>query len=377
LCLPRWGGRADNLWIRVDDLLWWTNGLYLPPLVTTSPVGTPRDEAGVLGEPNTTILFGNDRVNRGTSPSYRLSFGWWLDECQTCAIEADFLELGAKTSDFSASGDGAPILARPFYNIQRDQQAAELVSFPDVISGTVDAEARDYFQSAGIWKSWRLCGCQSCCCDQCCGCFCENLYGRRTDMFVGYRYYRLNDSLGVHESLVATDPIFSGTTFDILDSFRTYNEFHGGEIGLKTQVFRGRWSLEMLAKVAMGNTHRIVVIDGRTITTLPGLPPVTAAGGLLTAAGTNIGRYADDEFTVIPQIGLELGYQLTCCCRFHFGYNFLYWANIKRAGDQIDMVVDPRNLPPVQPEGTMHPAPQLSDNDFWAQGLNFGLEFQY
>lgn len=46
---------------------WWGEGEYVrvvrkaryyPPLVTTSPIGTPAGTAGVLGLPTTSILFG-------------------------------------------------------------------------------------------------------------------------------------------------------------------------------------------------------------------------------------------------------------------------------------------------------------------------------
>ena len=42
-CLAFWGG--------IEYLLWWQKDAWLPPLVTTSPAGTSRDLAGVLGAP--------------------------------------------------------------------------------------------------------------------------------------------------------------------------------------------------------------------------------------------------------------------------------------------------------------------------------------
>lgn len=57
LCSP-----PGRFWIRADWLMWWTNGEHLPPLVTSSPQGTPQGQAGVLGQPGTTILFGNSTV---------------------------------------------------------------------------------------------------------------------------------------------------------------------------------------------------------------------------------------------------------------------------------------------------------------------------
>jgi len=59
-CGPRgwiWGG--------AEYLLWRTDGMRVPALVTSSPAGTPRDQAGVLGEPDTVILFGGQDLLDG------------------------------------------------------------------------------------------------------------------------------------------------------------------------------------------------------------------------------------------------------------------------------------------------------------------------
>jgi len=375
---------AGPSWVRGDYLMWWTKGTRLPPLVTTSPPDTPREEAGVLGLPDTSVLFGDSVVNDDLRSGWRVTAGFWLDCCQTFALEGDFFDLSGKSFSFEASGDGAPILSRPFFNIETGAQSAELVSFPDVISGTVRVEGSDYFQSCGGWFRCNLCCSQSCCqscCKSCCkSCCCA---GCRVDLIGGYRHYRLNDRLQISEDLTVTEPATAGSTFDLFDRFSAVNEFHGGEIGLKAKIYRGRWSLGILAKMALGNNHQVVDIDGQTVivTRLAGpppiiLPPVSGPAGLLTAE-TNIERYTRDQFTVIPQLGLELGYKLSCCCRLYVGYNLLYWAHVQRAADQIDFVSDRRNLIPVQPGGTIHPAPQLCSNDFWAQGLNFGCEFRY
>ena len=54
---------------------------------------------------------------------------------------------------------------------------------------------------------------------------------------------------------------------------------------------------------------------------------------------------------------------------------------VPRPGDQIDRAVNPTQLPlstaaPLL-TGLARPAPVLRDTDFWAQGINFGLEFRY
>src|SRR5436190_10489023 len=55
-----------SLWrVRGEYLLWWTNGNPLPPLVTSSPPGTPQNQAGVLGTPGVQTLFGGNSIDNG------------------------------------------------------------------------------------------------------------------------------------------------------------------------------------------------------------------------------------------------------------------------------------------------------------------------
>src|SRR5262245_27258846 len=56
-------GSPGCLWAEAEYLLWWMKGAALPPLVTASPAGTPSTQAGVLGAPGTTVLFGGNSVN--------------------------------------------------------------------------------------------------------------------------------------------------------------------------------------------------------------------------------------------------------------------------------------------------------------------------
>jgi len=368
----------EKFWFRADYLQWWTKGTRLPPLVTTSPDGTPLAQAGVLGQPETRVLYGGQHVNTDSRSGYRLSAGMWLNACHTVAFVADYFELEAGSARFDAAGNGSPILARPFYNVQTGQQAAQLISFPNVATGSVHVLDRDFFQSTGGQLLFNLLSSQWCSsdCSNAASSHAAHKRGYEVGFLAGYRYYRLDDSLSIRENLTATDPIFNGTTFDIADGFRTENDFNGAEIGFRTRVYRGRWSVGLLTKIAIGSNHQVVTIDGSTITTLPGQQPVTAQGGVL-ATETNIGRYTHDQFTVIPQLGLDVGYDLAESLRVVVGYDLIYWPHVQRAAGQIDSTVDPRNLPPVQPGGTIFPQPQLVSTDFWAQGVNVGVEFRY
>ncbi|NLE39996.1 MAG: BBP7 family outer membrane beta-barrel protein, partial [Pirellulaceae bacterium] len=393
-------GPSGQHWFRADYLLWWTRGVRVVPLVTTS---NPED-GGIIGEPSTEILFGNERIHGDSRSNMRFRFGSWLHCGRTSGVEFDFMSLGDSATDFRFSSNqiGQPLYARPFYDVfpQIEGENAELVSHPDYLRGTVDGRVGEYFHSAGVNLRMNLCchsPCGSCCGDEACGesceegcdsgcsantraaMYCNGLRGAlqrsryRVDLIAGYRNYQLNDSLRVNEHLyVFEDHEFlrEGTTFDMYDDFRSRNEFHGAELGVITQFHRCRWSLELLAKMAIGNNRQTVNINGETTLQAPNDDPVTVPGGLL-ALDTNMGRYTRDEFVVIPQFGAEIGYQLTCRLRAYVGYNFIYWANVARAGEQIDYYVNSSYIPQEgqEPSGPARPRFDWKDSNFWAQGI--------
>ena len=368
-----------KLWLRADYLMWWTNGMRLPPLVTTSPQGTAYDQAGVL--PNATVLFGDDTYGTGGRSGYRLSWGMWLDNCCTWGIEGDYFALGQGTGNYSSPfSTGNPILARPLYDVETGAQGRQIIAYEDHAEGTVSVNSKDYFQSTGVALTYNLCCNDDCCesCDPCGDCCLPLLFCCRTDLLVGYRWYKYSDSVAVQEDLRITDPQspFLNSIFRVNDDFRARNDFHGSEFGLKTKLYRGRWSLELLTKIAIGNTHQVVNINGQTIITPSGGATQVHDGGVL-AVRTNEGTYTRDSFTMIPQLGIDLGYQVNENWRAYIGYNLLYWATVIHAGEQIDLNIDPRNIPPTQDPALPFPAFPGKTSSFWAHGLNLGLECRF
>jgi hypothetical protein len=375
-CMP-----AERFWFRADYLSWWAKGVRLPALVTTSPTGTLVAEAGVLGQ-NTTVVYGDREVLADMRSGYRLSMGIWLDTCHNWDLEFDYVSPGDERYRFSQQSSGAPILARPFYNVQTGLQASILVAYPGATAGTILVEGRDHLQSAGATVAYRLFSCD--CCGN--GCLpwrrilsgdCAPALGCRTDLLGGFRYFGLSDriSIGTLSTIQSTDPT-QRITFNIRDSFQAKNEFYGAEVGLRSSFERGRLSLGLLAKMAVGSNHRTVSISGETITAVPGRTPASTSGGIF-ALGTNSGTYQRDTFAVIPQLGVELGFQITQRLRAYGGYDLVYWSCVSRAPEQIDLNVDPRNIPPAQAGATRFPAFNDRVSCFWAQGLHAGLEYRY
>src|SRR5258706_14153011 len=71
--------RCWDLWGSAEVLLWWMKGTDLPPIVGTSPPGTPRIDASVLGTPGYSTLYGGDIAGRDIQAGGRITLGTWLD----------------------------------------------------------------------------------------------------------------------------------------------------------------------------------------------------------------------------------------------------------------------------------------------------------
>src|SRR4051812_3684532 len=97
---------------RVEYLLWFGRGQNIPALVTTSPPGTPQAEAGVLGLPTTTTLFGDQAIHQNLRSGARITLNHLLDDCAT-TVGGRFWALENAQTNFLRFSDGDPILARP------------------------------------------------------------------------------------------------------------------------------------------------------------------------------------------------------------------------------------------------------------------------
>ena len=200
----------------------------------------------------------------------------------------------------------------------------------------------------------------------------------RVDMLGGYRFGRLVDRLTAHQQSTSLDALSGydpGTILDRIDVFKSTNDFHGGEAGFAARWTRGCWSVELLGKVGLGATWTRVVVKGATTTTL-GNSTLTYLGGLL-ALPSNIGYYCQREVTLLSELGVSLRCQVTCDLSVSVGFDLLHWSRVGRAADQIDLCLDPGQIPPGLWTGETQPGLALDTSEFWAQGLHVSVEHQF
>ena len=348
-----------GFWGRAEYLYWWVRGAATPPLVTTSPPGTSQTDAGVL--PNATTLFGGDNVNTTGRSGGRFTLGYWFNNCSQMGVDATFLFLGAVTQEYFNNSNGDPILARPFFNTQTGEQDANLIAFPGIVTGRVDVLATSRVNGGDVnLRRVMYADCWT-----------------RFEVLAGYRYFSLAEGLNINTNTTSIDPqspVPVGTTFSIFDSFSTRNNFNGGQLGLNAQMINGCWTVDLLAKLAIGSTTQHVAINGGTTVTVPEVAPVNNTGGIL-ALGSNIGSYQRSMFSVLPEFSGNLRYQMTPLWRLNLGYTLMLLTNVARPGDQIDTNLDPNQFPPSlggsQPTFTFH------DTSLWLQGINFGIECNF
>ncbi len=357
------GPFRDRFWFSGEYLMWWDKTSNLPPLATTSVDGTARAQAGVLGLPGTSTLIGGQGVNLGIRSGARLTLGCWISPCRDEAFEATYLYFGSGKVNFRQTSDDHSILARPFYNAQAFQQDSVILAYPNQQTGWLNAAVSNELASlALLYRKVVVRG-----------------HNGQLDFLAGYRYGRFNENLAVDSSTTFTSrggvlPI--GTVFNTSDWFGAQNEFHGGELGISAKTRLRRWTFEFLGKLALGGTRSRLRVAGATTITVPAVAPVSYDGGML-ALSTNSGTSQQTGFSAIPELGINVGYDLTPRLKAIFGYTFLYWSRVVRPADQIDMNLNPTQFPPGALVGFPAPEAKFIVSDYWAQGLNFGLDYRY
>ena len=382
-------GNGNRFWGGADTLLWGIKPGNTPPLATSGTLAS----LGALG-PGTNVLYGG---NQGSDLRVggRFTMGAWLDAGQTRGIEGSFFFLNGQSNEFNANSAGDPgssVLARPYLNAISGLEESELVSFPGLTSGSLLITSSSQFLGAQLNGICNLFS-SNCCSDNCCPTNCcqtvgylpgsGSQTGYRADMIAGLMYLNLNENLVITENIrflpTVLPPFDPNSTIQVTDRFETRNNFYGGQVGVRGEWYSGGWFTNATGAIALGDTHQQVRIDGSTVFTSSGGTSVTQPGGLL-ALPTNMGTYSRDKFTVVPQVGLNVGRQLTSNLRVYVGYTLIYWSSVVRPGDQVDPVINTTQLPtPTGPGvlvGPARPAFAFHDTDFWAQGVNIGMEFR-
>ncbi len=191
----------------------------------------------------------------------------------------------------------------------------------------------------------------------------------------GFRYLDLGDSFLLQNT---TSDLTTGTVTSLADQFQARNQFYGGNLGIRINSTWGQFLTGLTLQTALGATHEMLHVAGATVTNVA---PNVFPGGFF-AQPTNIGRQTHDAFAVVPQLGVVFGYHLTPRLTALVGYDFLYWSDVVRAGNQVNGNLNLTQNPILGTTGgtlvgAAQPSPQFHHSAFIANGVSLGLLWQY
>jgi hypothetical protein len=372
----------DRFWFAAGYDSSWIKPWKLPALVTTgSPTPPPGVDpatyhAGGLGQPTTTVLFG-EHLDFGRFDGVRLSAGVFLDEAGHFAVEGIGFVQFARGQEFAVRSDatGNPFIARPVFNVVDQVERAFVDAKAGLAAGGVAIDTRSQLLGAELNLRY---GC----------CLTDHLH---LDALLGFRFLRLGESLTIRDSL---EPLpGSGLTFNTIgvtppetladvDSFKTVNHFYGLQLG-GGAGWEGKWLYaNAFGKVGIGVTDQEVDINGSTTLFSPNGPQ--SAGGGILALPSNIGNHTRTEIGFVPEGGFNFGVKVTPCLRLTAGYSFLYWNAVVRPGAQIDRGVNANQVPTdssfgsaASVGGPQRPAFHFNTESYWVNTLTFMLDFHY
>ena len=343
-------------WAETDTLLWWGRGL------TNSPVIVGGNSATVL--PTNPLLGGYDNpLGTDMLLGLRGNVGFWLDDCQNYGIGGRGWGLVSDGNE-QVITNGGNSTGIAFFNTSLNQPDTYVVNLDRGPFGKNVGEI-------GVLNDLDV--------------YSGDLYGRalllgdrcnRVDLIGGYTFLRLDSGYQLRSRIVdgwtdAPPPVTTVTT--IVDRFSTKNEFHGGHVGLQSNINRGRFGLGLMGKVAMGNMSSISSISGNyeQIPPLPSQPDRQNRG--LFAQSSNIGTVSRDAFTFIPEMNAKLRYQLG---RFQVGvgYTIVVLPEVALAASQVDTNVDVFGI--VSPPITA-PVNRFNTESFYLHGIDLGVTYNF
>jgi hypothetical protein len=370
---------CDNGWVDGGYLLWWVQGMRTPPLVTTGPLGlTAQQQSGILGQPGTEVLVGDNRIEEPLLHGGRISAGWWFDCDHTLAIEGGFFGLfqRSRTTTFTSDSLGDPVLARPIIDARSGQESELFVSAPGAFSSTagVSVVTKTSLLGAEANLLWVT----------------EHYSQPYWNLLAGFRYLDLRESLGITQNTEVlpggvafynTVPLGALNNVGVQDNFTTRNDFIGGQLGVRWGLSWERVVVNVTGKLAIGATREEVDIGGLTVLTPASGKVQATTAGLLTLS-SNSGGPTRWQFAVVPGVDATVGFDVTPRIRLLAGYSFLLLSDVVRPGGAIDRAVNRTLLPTSQvfdPAAATPSRPGFVFNgeSFWAQGVTAGVSVSF
>jgi hypothetical protein len=369
LCDPPVLSTADDtpvgcprLYAEVDYLLRWFKPVCLTPAVLS--VGNPAAPVpGAVSQPGTQVVVGQlHKFEFDMTSGIQVAARWeWNDRGFGLEARGFVMEQAAASQQFAAGPNGSPATYLNYQAPDNSQQALPF-TIPGVVTG--GSVAVGSTKVWGVETDFALPITRA-----------DNGQGVFGTFLVGSRYLDLTDRVRLSNALsLVGDP--AAVAFGA-DQFITRNQFVGPQVGTRLGLQWGRWSVEYTTLLAAGLTHQVRIIEGSPLLAATAVSPLLVPGPLL-ALPSNIGRETAWRVTLVPEIGLKTRVALADWCSVSLGYSLLYWNKVLCPGDQMDPHVNISQLPVHGPvTGARAPMPLFVHTDYFAQGLDLGLEIRF
>jgi hypothetical protein len=293
----------------------------VPPLIVAGNTGLPAP--GIPGGGNASPLVGPSR-GLGTFNGVRATVGQWFDPDGELGGELSAFVFGRQGSRDAFTNAAGQSLSVPVLGTNGLVGVYDF-SFPDRFSGSLALQTASFLWGGEANLLHRFCG------D---GCF-------SVDGLLGYRYLQLDeriDLLGRAQSVGTAGtfqgmPLPAGAIITTRDSFRARTDFNGAQIGARMEARRGMFTVTAFGKGGAGVNIQTLRVEGTTQ-----VGNSTAYGGI-RGLPSNIGRDTNTDFSMIGEVGLEVGFQVTKNVALRAGYNMLWWSDVLRdqsGGDAVE-----------------------------------------
>ncbi len=347
-------GNCDNynLWASGEYLLWWFKSAPTPNFLDIAP-------ANLAAGPPTPLLGGNN-VDLGTRSGGRFTIGAFGGGCDPMGVEGSFFFIANKSKTQTATITNTKG-TDPFFLIPLLQPG----SIPGVTQGLFLAENDFIGSNAANTMTVK---------DELWGFEINGIIGaihdpgRKLDLIAGFRYMQFEEtvqfaanfnspSIAITPPFVVNVPLGFPVNIGFASSFADQNRFYGANLGVRGErTFSSGLFVGASAKLALG------VMEENFTRTL-GLS-VAVPGFMATPLAVNQHFNNSGHFAVVPEVNVNVGYELASWARAYVGYDFLAASDVMRPGYQAN------------PASLFLP-PAITHTDFWAQGVHFGVEFRF
>jgi hypothetical protein len=345
--------------ISAEALLWWFKN---------SPAPVPLVTDGLLGEPGTKTFLGGEDLDTGANPGFRLTAGYAFTE--RWGVEGSYFYIPSRSTSRSVSSSGqlgSTDLIVPFIDATTGSESGTEISFAPIYRGSATETLSNNLMGADLNATWAL----------------SPSGPWRVDLLGGFRWLRLHETYTFTSSspfippfprTSGTPPTSSAPSITSTAPRPACGRASTGRASSPAPPSSSPW--------APWRSPRASAAPSSPTTTPTSAPPRPSRAATSPCPPTSA-NYSRTVFAVVPEIGLNLGYQITSWASVFVGYTFLYTNNVIRPGNQINRAVNTSQStaytqdPAAQLQGAAQPTFKFKSSDFWAQGMNLGLAFRF